>query len=380
MSFQQYFTEEHDMLRQTTRQFVAKEILPFVDEWEEAGTFPRELYKKSADVGICRLGYPEEVGGIPSDLFGELVVWEEMNRSGSGGLNASLGSHAIALPPIVSLGTPAQKETYVRPVLAGERIAALAITEPSGGSDVARLQTTATRDGDHYIVNGSKTFITSGYRADQITCAVRTGGPGFGGISLLIIDADLEGYSTSQPLKKMGWWPSDTAQIFLDNVRVPVENLIGVENQGFIAIMLNFQKERLMMAVGATTAADMALQECLRYVKERETFGKSLERHQVIRHKLADMATLVEVSREYNYRVAAKMSAGVDQVTEVSMAKNFACDIADQVMHQAVQIFGGYGFMREYLVERLYRDNRIMSIGGGTREIMNEVIAKRILG
>ena len=181
MSFQQYFTEEHDMLRQTARQFVVKEILPFVDEWEEAGTFPRELYKKSAEVGICRLGYPEEVGGIPSDLFGELVVWEEMNRSGSGGLNASLGSHAIALPPIVSLGTPAQQEKYVRPVLNGERIAALAITEPSGGSDVARLQTTATRDGDHYVVNGSKTFITSGYRADQITCAVRTGGPGFGG-------------------------------------------------------------------------------------------------------------------------------------------------------------------------------------------------------
>jgi len=380
MSYQQYFTEEHNLLRESAQQFVKREILPSVDEWEEAGTFPRELYVKMADVGLTRLGYPEEYGGVPSDLFSEVVIWEEMNRTGSGGLNASLGSHNIALPPIVRLGTPEQKEKYVRPVLDGERIAALAITEPSGGSDVARIKTTATRDGDHYIVNGSKTFITSGCRADQITCAVRTGGEGFAGVSLLIIDTDSEGYSTSKPLKKMGWWASDTAQIFLNNVRVPVANLIGAENQGFYAIMMNFQKERLMLAVGAITAAALALEESLRYVKERETFGKPLERHQVVRHKLAEMATLVEVSREFNYRVAAKMTDGVDQVTEVSMAKNFACDSADTVIHQAVQVFGGYGYMREYLVERLYRDNRIMSIGGGTREIMNDVIAKRILG
>ncbi|MEM7797816.1 MAG: acyl-CoA dehydrogenase family protein [Chloroflexota bacterium] len=379
MSFQTYFTKEHDMLRDAARQFIAAEIMPFIDEWEEAGSFPRELYIKAADAGVLRLGYPEEYGGLPIDLFGEVVVWEELNRTGSGGLNASLGSLHIALPPIVKLGTPEQKERYLRPVLNGEQIAALAITEPSGGSDVANIQTTAVRDGDHYIVNGSKSFITSGCRADQITCAVRTGGEGYAGISLLIIDAASDGYSTSQPLKKMGWWPSDTAQIFFDEVRVPTKNLIGKENEGFYAIMMNFQKERLMMSVGATTAADLALKESLRYVKERETFGKPLERHQVIRHKLADMATLVNVSREYNYRVAAKMNAGVDQVTEVSMAKNFACDVADQVIDQAVQIFGGYGFMREYLVERLYRDNRIMSIGGGTREIMNEVISKRIL-
>jgi acyl-CoA dehydrogenase len=374
-----YFNEEHKMLRQAVRRFVESEIKPYVDEWEEAGEFPRELFRKTAVPGFLGIGYDAECGGTPADLFTQIVVWEELSRCGSGGVVAGLGSLHIAIPPIVALGTAVQKEQFVRPVLAGERIAALAITEPGAGSDVANIQTRAVRDGDDYIVNGSKTFITSGVRADQLTCAVRTGGDGYGGISLLIIESGTPGYSTSKPLKKMGWWASDTAQIFFDNCRVPVANLIGPENQGFLAIMTNFQRERLQLAITANMTAQLAYEEVLRYAREREAFGRPLTGFQVTRHKIVDMATRIEVSREFAYRVAAKMSASEQQIKEVSMAKNFACEVCDFVTYQAVQIFGGYGYMREYLVERLYRDGRILSIGGGTTEIMKEIIAKQIL-
>ena len=373
---QEYFGETHDMVRRTIKSFVEKEIAPFVDEWEEAGEFPRALYKKAADVGILGAGYPEEYGGTPGDIFFQIAVTQELMRGGSGGVVAGLGSLGIALPAILRHGTEEQKERFVRPVLAGERIAALAITEPGGGSDVANLQTRAARDGDHYVVNGSKTFITSGYRADQVTCAVRTGGDGARGISLLVIEADSPGYAVSEKLKKMGWWASDTAQIFFDDCRVPVENLIGEENQGFYAIMEGFEIERLQLVIMANMTAQLALEEATRYAQERQAFGKPLAGFQVTRHKLADMATLVEVSREFAYRVAANMDAGVDQTKQVSMAKNFACSVSDKVTHEAVQIFGGYGFMREYLVERLYRDSRVLSIGGGATEVMKEIISK----
>ncbi|RME55656.1 MAG: acyl-CoA dehydrogenase [Deltaproteobacteria bacterium] len=373
------FTAEHERLRETARRFVKREILPHIDAWEEAGSFPRELYRKAAEVGLLGLGYPEAYGGVPCDLFGSIAVWEEILRAGSGGLMAGLGSLNIALPPILHHGTEAQKARFIPPVLRGEKIAALAVTEPGGGSDVANLRTTARREGDHYIVDGSKTFITSGCRADWITCAVRTGPPGHGGISLLVIERDTPGYSTSPPLKKMGWWASDTAEIFFDGCPVPAENLIGVENHGFFYIMENFQGERLFLAVMANMTATLALEEAMRYVKAREAFGKPLAGFQVIRHKLVDMATLLEVSRTFTYRVAARIAAGIDQVTEISMAKNFATEVCSRVTDQAVQIFGGYGYMRESLVERLYRDSRILSIGGGTTEIMKEIIAKRIL-
>lgn len=378
-AYQVYFSAEHEVIRQATRRFVDREIRPHVDAWEEAGTFPRELYAKAAAVGILGIGYPAEWGGTPGDLFHQIAVWEELMRAGSGGLSAGLGSLHIALPPILLLGSAAQKERFVRPVLAGAKIAALAVTEPGGGSDVANLRTTAVHDGDAYVVNGSKTFITSGCRADVIVTAVRTGGPGAQGISLLVIEGDAPGLARSQPLKKMGWWASDTAQLFFDECRVPAENLIGAENAGFSAIMANFQRERLQLAVVANMTAQLALEEALRYVQEREAFGRPLAGFQVLRHKLVDMATQVEISREFTYRVAAKMNAGVEQVTEVSMAKNFATEVSDRVTHEAVQIFGGYGYMREYLVERLYRDSRILSIGGGTTEIMKEIIARRIL-
>ena len=375
-SCQQYFSKAHDMVRRSVKEFVDKEIKPFIDEWEEAGIFPREIYKKAGEVGILGIGYPEEVGGTPGDIFFTIAASEELMRAGSGGFVAGLGSLHIALPPILRHGTDEQKARFARPVIAGERIAALAITEPGGGSDVSNLATTAVREGDHYIVNGSKTFITSGTRADQITCAVRTGAPGAHGISMLVIESGTAGYSVSTPLKKTGWWASDTAEIFFDDCRVPVANLIGEENQGFYAIMANFQGERLSLAVMAYMTAQLALEQAQAYAKERTAFGKPLTGFQVTRHKLVDMATLVDIAREYTWRVAAKIDAGIDQFKEVAMAKNFACSVSDRVTYDAVQLFGGYGTMRGYLVERLYRDNRILSIGGGTTEIMKEIIAK----
>ena len=377
-TFQEYFGRAHEMVRRSVKEFVDKEILPNIEDWEENNEFPRTLYKKAGDVGILGIGYPDEYGGTPGDIFFQVAAWEEIMRCGSGGVAAGLGSLNIAIPPILSQGTAEQKERFAKPVIRGEKIAALAITEPGGGSDVANLQTTAVLENDHYVVNGSKTFITSGCRADQITCAVRTGGEGPQGISLLVIEAGTPGYSVSEKLKKTGWWASDTAQIFLDNCKVPVENLIGEENQGFYGIMENFQSERLQLAVMANMTSQLALEASLQYVNQREAFGKPLAGFQVLRHKIVDMATLADVSREYTYRVAAKIGAGLNQVKEISMAKNFACNTSDRVTYDAVQIFGGYGFMRGYPVERLYRDNRVLSIGGGTTEIMKEIISKFI--
>lgn len=373
---QEYFSKAHELVRKSVKEFVDKEIKPFIEEWEEAGEFPRGLYKKAAGMDILGIGYPEEVGGTPGDIFFKVATSEELMRSGSGGLVAGLGSLDIAIPPIVKHGTADQKERFVKPVLSGDKIAALAITEPGGGSDVANLKTTAVKEGDHYIVNGNKTFITSGCRADQVTCAVRTGEEGAHGISFLVIEKDTPGFTASQKLKKTGWWASDTAELFFDDCPVPVENLVGGENQGFYMIMENFQLERLSLAIMANMTAQMAYEEAAQYAKDREAFGKPLVGFQVTRHKLVDMATLLEISREFTYRVAAKIDAGSDQIKQVSMAKNFACSVSDKVTFEAVQLFGGYGCMRGYLVERLYRDNRILSIGGGTTEIMKEIISK----
>lgn len=374
-----YFGESHRILRHMVARFVEREIKPFVDDWEEAGEFPRDLYRQAAEIGLLGIGYPEDLGGTDADLFHEVVVTEELTRSGSGGIAVGLMSLGIALPPILALGSQEQKERFIPPVLRGEKIAALAITEPGGGSDVASVQTRAIRDGDSYVVNGSKTMITSGCRADQVTMAVRTGESGHRGISLLVIDTATPGFTVSKKLRKMGWWASDTAELALDDVRVPVENRLGKEGSAFYGIMHNFQKERLYLALMANTTATMALEESLKYVRVREAFGRPLVGYQVTRHKLVDMATMVEVSREFTYRIAAKIQAGENAVKEVSMAKIFSADISDRVCHMAVQLHGGYGYMREYLVERLYRDSRILSIGGGTSEIMKEIIAKSML-
>ena len=374
-----YFNETHGMVRETMRRFVNEAVKPHIDEWEEAGAFPREIYPQAGGLGLLSIGHPTEFGGSgEQDVFLKVAASEELMRSGSGGFVASLGSLDIGLPPVWRMGSDALKQRIVPQVLAGEKIIALAITEPSGGSDVANLKTRAVRDGDHYVVNGSKTFITSGARADYYTVAVRTGEAGFGGVSLLLIEKGTPGFTVGRNLKKMGWWASDTAELFFQDCRVPAENLLGPENSGFFTIMANFQAERLSLAIMATMTAQLALEQCLAYVKERTTFGKPLSKHQVIRHKLAEMATQVNVAREYTYRCAARMQAGESAIAEVSMAKNFATSVSTMVTDEAVQIFGGMGYMRESLVERLYRDNRILSIGGGTHEIMNEIISKQL--
>ncbi|MDR6162976.1 acyl-CoA dehydrogenase family protein [Pseudomonas fluorescens] len=378
-AFQEYFDPSHQLVRDSVRRFVEREILPDIDQWEEAESFPRELYLKAGAAGILGIGYPEALGGShEGDLFAKVAASEELMRCGSGGLVAGLGSLDIGLPPIVKWARPQVRERVVPQVLSGAKISALAVTEPGGGSDVANLQTRAVRDGDCYRVTGSKTFITSGVRADFYTVAVRTGAPGFGGISLLLIEKGTPGFSVGRQLKKMGWWASDTAELFFDDCPVPVGNLIGAENMGFACIMGNFQSERLALALMANMTAQLALEESLKWAREREAFGKPIGKFQVIKHRLAEMATALEVSREFTYRQAAKMAAGQSVIKEISMAKNFATDTSDRITTEAVQILGGLGYMRESLVERLYRDNRILSIGGGTREVMNEIISKQM--
>ncbi|WP_210557480.1 MULTISPECIES: acyl-CoA dehydrogenase family protein [unclassified Pseudomonas] len=378
-AFQEYFDPSHQMVRDSVRRFVEREILPDIDAWEEAESFPRELYQKAGAAGILGIGYPEALGGShEGDVFAKVAASEELMRCGSAGLVAGLGSLDIGLPPIVKWARPEVRDRVVPQVLSGEKISALAITEPGGGSDVANLQTRAVRDGEFYRVSGNKTFITSGVRADFYTVAVRTGAPGFGGISLLVIEKGTPGFTVGRQLKKMGWWASDTAELFFDDCRVPVGNLIGAENMGFACIMGNFQSERLALALMANMTSLLALEEALKWAREREAFGKPIGKFQVIKHRLAEMATALEVSREFTYRQAAKMAAGQSVIKEISMAKNVATDTSDRITTEAVQILGGLGYMRESLVERLYRDNRILSIGGGTREVMNEIISKQM--
>ncbi|MBK5535426.1 acyl-CoA dehydrogenase family protein [Pseudomonas sp. TH08] len=378
-AFQEYFDPSHQLVRDSVRRFVEREILPDIDQWEEAESFPRELYLKAGAAGILGIGYPEALGGShEGDLFAKVAASEELMRCGSGGLVAGLGSLDIGLPPIVKWARADVRDRVAPQVLSGDKISALAVTEPGGGSDVANLQTRAVRDGDYYRVSGSKTFITSGVRADFYTVAVRTGAPGFGGISLLLIEKGTPGFTVGRQLKKMGWWASDTAELFFDDCRVPVGNLIGAEHMGFACIMGNFQSERLALALMANMTSQLALEESLKWAHEREAFGKPIGKFQVIKHRLAEMATALEVSREFTYRQAAKMAAGQSVIKEISMAKNFATDTSDRITTEAVQILGGLGYMRESLVERLYRDNRILSIGGGTREVMNEIISKQM--
>jgi len=372
------FTESHNILRESVRKFIAREIAPYVDDWEAAKTFPVELYRKAGAAGFFGLGFPAEYGGVPCDIFHKVAYTEEIIRCKSVGLASSLGSSAIALPPILALGSEEQKKRFIIPVLAGEKIAVLGVTEPGAGSDVANIKTRALREGDHYVVNGSKTFITSGTRADFVTAAVRTGEEGPGGISLLLVEKGTPGFSVSRNIEKMGWHASDTAELVFDDCRVPVENLLGAENQGFRGIMLNFEQERLYLAIEAYTVAEMALEAALKYARERQVFGKTLDGFQVTRHKLAEMGTQIEAAKSFTYRVAEMIEKRIPAMKEVCMAKNFATKACDRVVFDAVQIHGGYGYCREYLVERLYRDSRLFSIGGGTYEIMNEIIAKHM--
>jgi acyl-CoA dehydrogenase len=372
-----YYTAEHAAFRDVVARFVAKEIEPFAGEWDEAGEFPCTLYKKASEIGLLQLGFPEAYGGVPGDRFHLIAAAQALARAGSGGIAAGLMSHSIGSPPIAKLGSPELKQKVLPGVLAGDKISALAITEPNAGSDVANIKTSARRDGDHYIVRGEKTFITSGMRADYYTVAVRTGEPGLGGISLLLIERDTPGFSRT-PLKKMGWWASDTATLHFDDCRVPAANLIGRENAGFMAIMLNFNDERLSMAASSTGFARVAYEEALAYAKSRETFGKPLVRHQVIRHKLVDMAQRIAATQAFLERIAWALDQGESPIAELCMLKNQATQTLAFCASEAVQIFGGAGFMRGSKVERIYREVKVNAIGGGAEEIMKDLAARQM--
>jgi len=373
-------TPERLALRALARDLTAREVAPHVAAWEAEGQLPRSLHVTFADAGLLGISFPAEVGGQGGDAIDSAIVTEELLIGGaSGGVVASLFTHGIACPHIAFAGSADLVDRYVRPTLAGSLIGALGVTEPGGGSDVAGITTTARRDGSDYVVNGAKTYITSGVRADFVTTAVRTGGPGHTGISLLVIDKGLPGFSVSAPLDKMGWRASDTAELSFSDVRVPAAQLVGAEGDGFLLIMRQFQTERLALATQAWALAQRALDLTLTWVRDRSTFGRPLSSRQVVRHKVAEMARQVWVARTTTRAAYDAWLDTGDAVTEVSMAKNTACAVADFVVDEAVQLFGGLGYMRESEVERIYRDSRILRIGGGTDEIMNEVIAKRVL-
>jgi acyl-CoA dehydrogenase len=370
---------EHGLVRNVARQFVAREIAPRIDDWERAGEVPRALHEKAAALGLLGLGFPEEVGGSGGDLLHLMVLVEELIQGGgSSGLCAALLTHTIAIPHLVKAGDPAQIDRWVRPTLAGAMIGALAVTEPDAGSDVARLRTRAVRQGDHFVVRGTKTYITSAARADFVTTAVRTGEEGHRGLSLLVVERGMPGFTVSRKLEKMGWWCSDTAELALDDVRVPASHLVGDEGSGFRQIAREFQSERLFIAAQAYATAQRCLDLSIAWARQREAFGGPLRDKPVIRHKLAEMARQTDVAREYVRAVARRLVAGEEIAREVSMAKNTAVYACDFVVNEAVQIHGGLGYMRESEVERHYRDARILGIGGGTNEIMNEVIAQRL--
>lgn len=379
-------TPERQALRTAVQQFTAREITPHLPQWEDDGQLPRELHAATAKAGFLAVGYAEEVGGAGGDAIDACVVTEAMlEAGGSTGLQASLFTHSIAVPHIIDAGDGRLIDAYVRPTLAGDMIGSLGVTEPSGGSDVANLRTRAVRDGDHYVVNGAKTFITSGVRADFVTTAVRTGGDGPStqgarGISLLVIDKGAPGFTVSKSLRKMGWHCSDTAELAFDDVRVPVENLVGEENGGFYLVMQQFVGERLGLAVQAYSTAQRALDLAVAYARERDTFGRPLITRQVIRHKLVEMHARTAAARALT-RQALERSLEMPKtdpslVLDAVTAKNVSVAAVEHVVHEAVQIFGGAGYMRDSEIDRHYRDARILGIGGGATEVMKDLSAK----
>lgn len=370
-------TPERRQLRELTRSFVTREVLPHLSDWERAGEVPRSLHETAAKVGLLGIGFPESAGGSGGDLLDSMVVTEEIIRSGgSSGLIAALFTHGIALPHIVAARDEALIDRYVRPTLAGTMVGALAITEPDGGSDVAGIRTCAVRDGDHYVVNGAKTYITSGVRADFVTTAVCTDFPGSASLSLLVIDKGSPGFTVGRRLEKLGWHCSDTAELSFVDVRVPVTNRVGPEDTGFLAIMQQFAAERLSLATQAYATAQRCVDLTVRWCRDRRTFGRPLVGRQVVRHRLAEMHSRTEAARAYVHEVAERVAVGQPVVTEVAIAKNVAVSACDFVVDAALQLHGGFGYLRDAEVERHYRDARILGIGGGATEIMNEIIAK----
>jgi acyl-CoA dehydrogenase len=374
-----HLNASHEAWRQTVRAFVEREVAPHVSAWDEEGKFPRELYRRAAAVGLLSLGYPEDYGGVREgvDIFHSLIASEELARAGSGGLIAGLMTHSIGLPPVLALGSDELKARIAPDVLKGLKLIALCVTEPSGGSDVANIRTRAVRDGDHYVVNGEKTYITTGYRADYLTVAVRTGGSGAGGLSFLLIEADSPGVARTK-LPKMGWWMSDTASINFSDVRVPAANLIGAENSGFAGIVTNFNNERLGMAAQAIAFSRVCIEDAADWAGSRETFGKLLIKHQVIRHKLAEMVRHVHASSAFLDHCAWRVMRGETPIAELSLLKVQATRTMEFCAREAMQILGGAGFIRGQRIERIYREVRVMAIGGGSEEIMLDLAARQM--
>ena len=374
------FTEEHEQLREAIRRFVDTELAPHAREWEDEKWFPNSVFDRLAELGWLGLKYPEEYGGEGGDYVHDAVFTEELSRCGSGGLAAGIGAHiGIATPPIWKFGTEDQKQRFLAPAVRGEKIAALGITEPDAGSDVASIRTTARRENGGYVLNGSKTFITNGVRADYVVTAVKTTSQGgHHGISFLVVEKGMDGFSVSRKLEKMGWHASDTGELAFQDVFVPEENLLGEENKGFYLIMANFQWERLLMSLGAVGAMQRLLETTIAYAKERKSFGRPLTGHQAIRHKITDMAVKLERGRAVTYNALRLFVNGHDAIKEVTAAKLITQRDCFEVADEAVQIHGGAGYMREYDVERAARDARLGPIGGGTDEIMREILAKQL--
>ncbi len=372
-------TPERTALRETVRRFVTKDVLPYQDAWEAAGELPRSLSRRAGELGLIGLTYPTSVGGGGGDAVDALTLAEELHYAGgSSGLFASLFTSGISLPHLVNAGDPAQIDKYVRPTIDGELIGSLAITEPDGGSDVANIRTTAKRDGDEYVINGAKTYITSAVRGDFVVTAARTGDAGAHGISLIIVDKGTPGFTVSRRLAKMGWLCSDTAELSYADVRVPAANLVGEQDTGFVQIAQNFVSERIGLAVQAYACAQRCLDITLAWCRDRETFGRPLISRQAVQNTLSEMARRIEVARVYTRSVAVRALEQPNLIREACFAKNTAVDAGDWVVDQAVQLHGGMGYMRECEVERQYRDMRIIGIGGGTTEILTALAAKTL--
>ena len=371
------FTEDHDAVRQTVRKF-AESLAPHALEWDEAGIFPREVFKQAGDLGLLGIGHDPEYGGMGLDWWYTVTWAEELVRSTSAGTNmALLVQSDMATPIINEIGSDEVKREFLAPAIAGDKIAALGISEPGGGSDVAAIRTTARRDGDDYVINGQKLWITNGSRADFITLAVRTGDDGYGGITLLVFPTDVKGFSVGKLLKKIGNKASDTAELFFEDCRVPIRYRLGQENAGFYHIMTNFQGERLVAAVGCVHGMELAIREAIEYGRGRKAFGRPIVKFQVWKHKLVEHLTAIEAARRLTYYAVDKFNRTPQLATkEITMAKLFAGDLAQKVMYDCMQLHGGFGYTTEYRISRAWTDSRLMTIGGGTSEIMKEILTK----
>ena len=372
-------TEERRTFREMVSKFLEAEIWPYVDEWDEAGEYPHEINEKVCELGVFGFGIDEKYGGLGfDDQFMRKDVSVEMGRTSAGGLFASVGSRNIMLGPLTELANEKIKLKALPDLMSGKKGGSLGITEPGGGSDVARMKTTARKDGNEWVLNGSKTFITGGMQASYFVIGARTGKEGLGGISLFFVEADTPGFTRSSIDKKMGWWSSDTATLYFDNCRIPEDNLMGEENKGFLAIMNNFNYERYMMGAQMLGMAKRCFEECVQYSQERQTFGKNLIEHQVIRHKLADMSAKIDAMDAYLNQVAQLMNDGEMPVAEISKIKFYCSECIESIASEAMQIFGGAGYLRGNAVERIYREVKVMAIGGGSKEIMKDLTVKQL--